>query len=336
VTIFREVEILHSTLLKFISQLILVFQGDRSIIISPLEIFLFQKQISDTHQSLYGISKENAALICEAAYQGCHVYQKLLKQDRAIIRAQAAYLLGLFTDTSGNNLDCLKLHFASEADVQVRAAIVLSVSSIAQDKQVLIQWLYDIFDTDSSPFVKINVAFAICKSDPSNVPKLVIKLIIDSVISPDRDILSMFELFPWSNYPWGTSNGLEIIREWSKYSLMYISQQSSYILDALIENLDRVPEKESCEIVDCIVSVIFNFYFLSESRPPTTADKLASEQRCGLEAIANSIHFQSKLSAKSIANKLKSHLLPTTPAQLKAYLAGEISIINKYAWELPP
>lgn len=322
-------------LLNFISQLVLVFKGNTITINSPLEMFFFQNQIINSQVNLVTYSKECAIFVCEAAERGCQVYQKILKNELSILRLQTAYLLGLFTDTSGNNLDCLKLHFTSESDERVRAAIVLSASSIAQEKQASIQWLYDIFDTDSSVFVKINAAFSICKSDPANVSQAVIKLLIDSIVAPDRNILSMFELFPWGD-DWAISvSDPKIIRAWCRDSLSYIFKEYPQVLDTLIDALASVSGEGSCEIIDCILSIIFNFYFLSESRPPTTADKLSSEQRYGLEAIANSKHFQSERAANGIADKLKSYLLPTTPELLKAYLAGEVSIINKYAWEIP-
>jgi hypothetical protein len=323
-------------LLNFISRLVLVFKGNTISINSPLEIFFFQDKISKSQGNLYVYSKESAVFVCEAANRGSSVYQKILKNDRSILRVQAAYLLGLFTDTSGNNLDCLKLHFTSEADEQVRAAIVLSASSIAQDKQVSIQWLSNIFDTDLSLFVKINVAFAICRSDPVNVTQAVIKLLIDSIVAPDRDVSSMFDLFPWSDYPWGgLDSNLEITRAWCRYSLSYISTEYPQVLDTLIGNLASASGEDSSEIVDCILDIIFNCYLLSDSRPQTTGDKLSSLQSYGLEAIANSRHFQSGLSANGIADKLESHLLPSTPELLKAYLAGGVSILNKHDWEIP-
>lgn len=251
--------------------------------------------------------------------KGCPVYTRLLNHELPLVRAAAAYLLGIFPECIKENLSTLRMHFASdESDEMVRAAIIFAVGLLAKNEPSAITDLETVCQSEAVLSVRLSAAIGLAQSIPDRVPDTVLNLLIQSTITEPDEAASIFEQFPWESSD---------LQYWCGIALACIGKHSAQVLPALIQSLESVAPYQSWDIAHQILSLIFD----GQTMPSTlTVDQLSPEQRMGIQAIAQSQTFWAGFKENSIVINaveiLRAFGLPQRPEQLQAFLDGKLTL----------
>jgi hypothetical protein len=256
--------------------------------------------------------------------KGYLVYQQLLStKEPPLLRGAIAYLLGILMDCNDQNLNLLKLHFFIEPDEGIRGIIVLAVGLLADDRHEQAAWLKNIFDTGDSLFLKINAAIGLTRVIPDRIPDKIVNILVNAIANPGREA-TLFDRYFWC---FDVFQDEYIVQDYCRVTLNNIVNRSPQLLTILIDTLEVGSLISSCWIANCILDSIFNCQKISRD---LTIDRLSTEQKMGLEAISNSKQFWSDYSNSHKYNYrlLESFGLPTDREQLRAFMAGELSLAD--------
>jgi hypothetical protein len=248
----------------------------------------------------------------EAVRSGAPSYAELLSNPEPIIRAAAAYLLGIFAEDATRNIDWLRQHLSrGEDDQMARAATVLSIGMMASSHEEVAPWLEQVVVADEPDAVRVADALGTAWAKRSALPVVARSLLVRTAATPGG-AAEVFKRFPW---------GEADIQSYCSSALAIIGGEPARSLPAMMRSLDDVAPFQSWGVARAMLHLAFN----GRPKPAgATVHDLTDDQRMALIAIARSKTFWTGFRKDVFIVKpmevLQAFALPDKPNELRAFL----------------
>lgn len=259
----------------------------------------------------------------KAVRQGMELYVAFLNDQDLQLRMVTTYLLASFPEEHAQLTPLLQAYLAQETDQRMITCLLLSLGQLLPTTAYSFDLLIPFLATGNPPLMRFCAAMALSFLLKEAIPVEVVQVFFTFLTDPGSVQVAYDELPRVWTESTLSMDALNFLR-W-----LTPSQHRSFIIGQLVDLLPTMHDNMVGEVADHLLHVAFHWEEF-ELPPLVTREKLNTEQRAVLHAIAISDHLWSMDQESSntlILNGIWQDLLflglPTTQQDLRAFLGLE-------------